>query len=89
MWFDQSPLINVPYFDTQIIKKLGISHFCQLIEEYKNKNLRPSLKKIDNKTFSDDRKWKEIEEAIHSLPDVTLKARIFPFDSEKFEKQDT
>lgn len=46
------------------------------------------MKKIDNKKFSDERVWKEVEEAIKSLPDISFRARIYPFDSEKLEKQD-
>lgn len=44
------------------------------------------LKKIDAKTFGDDTRWRIIEEAIKSLPDVSLKATLHPFDSEKLEK---
>jgi hypothetical protein len=32
VWFDQCALINVPNFDAEIIKKIGVTYLCELVE---------------------------------------------------------
>ena len=82
VWNDESPLVNIPHFDTteilRSLQKEGIGSFKDLCRLYKEETLAPRLKRIPG---LGDRERKGVLKAVSTLPSVTMKVKVFNFDS--------
>eukprot|EP01016_Furgasonia_blochmanni_P027801 TRINITY_DN29251_c0_g1_i2.p1 TRINITY_DN29251_c0_g1~~TRINITY_DN29251_c0_g1_i2.p1 ORF type:complete len:248 (+),score=71.72 TRINITY_DN29251_c0_g1_i2:101-745(+) len=87
VWANESPLFNVPHFSESMIsilrEKEKITYLCELVQAYKEKRLRSILKKY--RFDLDEDQLKEIEEMIDTIPDVSFRAQLLPFDSDQMQ----
>ena len=86
-WHYSSQLENVPHFDEHVIKDLksqNVQTLAQLQKAFKDMSLQKILGKVTAKNFT-EKQIDEIGECMSSLPDISLKAEMFKFDSEEME----
>eukprot|EP00825_Cyclidium_porcatum_P040193 TRINITY_DN502_c0_g2_i1.p1 TRINITY_DN502_c0_g2~~TRINITY_DN502_c0_g2_i1.p1 ORF type:complete len:587 (+),score=104.74 TRINITY_DN502_c0_g2_i1:77-1837(+) len=87
IWFDQSSLINVPYFDDDVIKQLNCLHLCELVELQNANRLERMLNKISQ--FANDKnKINKIIDAVNCVPSVRIRTQINSFDSATLTKEE-
>jgi activating signal cointegrator complex subunit 3 len=91
IWVTESQFINIPHFTNEMIKVLHhqekVSYLCQLMELSKEGAMRPLLKKV-NASLTEDM-LNEIEDRVNYIPDITFKAFVTGFDSDKMEKDES
>ena len=82
VWADESPLVNIPGFDTREIlislKKEGITTFKDLTALFARKELKPRLQRIPGLGA---REQKSVLKAVASVPSVSMSIKVFNFDS--------
>jgi activating signal cointegrator complex subunit 3 len=83
VWSDESPLVNIPGFDTREIlfalKNEGISTFKDLTKLHENDQLVDRLKRIPGLGNKDQ---KTVVKSVSSLPNVSMKVKVYNYDSE-------
>lgn len=91
LWINESQFLNIPHFTDDMIRTLhtqeNVSYLCQLIELSKAGELRPLLKKV-NASLSEEA-LNDIEDCVNYVPDITFKAFVTGFDSDKMEKDES